>query len=60
MRQLRVEDLFTSFKHWAEKIFLLELRKEELRKAYKATSKDQGQNEAKEWDTTVRDRSEGW
>ncbi len=38
----------------------LELKKEDLRKAYRAANKDLGQLEAAEWDTTINDGSEEW
>ncbi len=38
----------------------LEVKKAELRKAYRSASKDQGQLEANEWDTTISDGSEEW
>ncbi len=38
----------------------LELKKEELRKAYRSAAKDQGQLEAQEWDTAIGDGSEEW
>lgn len=38
----------------------LELRKQELRKAYRSSAKDQGQLEAKEWEITASDGLEEW
>lgn len=38
----------------------LELKKDELRNAYRSAGKDQGQFEAKEWDGTISDGSEEW
>jgi hypothetical protein len=38
----------------------LELKKEELRKAYRSSANDPGQLEAKEWDTTSSDGLEEW
>jgi hypothetical protein len=38
----------------------IEVKKEELRKAYRASRKDQGQLETKEWDSTIGDGSDTW
>ncbi len=38
----------------------LEVKKEELREAYRAANTDEGQLEAKEWDVTLNDGLDEW
>jgi hypothetical protein len=38
----------------------LELKKEELRKAYRSANKDPGQLDAKDWEPTLSDGTEEW
>jgi hypothetical protein len=61
------QDLHTYVKRREMSVFVaeairkeLEIKKEELRKAYRSSVKDQGQLEAKEWDVAVNDGLEEW